>query len=107
MPLVTEGSEQQALLARGLGVLDSLPSKETVKVGLLYVREGQTTEQQILANTSCAAAAGPPALHARRARADADARAWRPSAVAAGATSGCWRRSGCLCHCAATPAMRP
>ena len=37
-------------LDRALTVLDRTLFKETIKIGLLYVNEGQTTENQILAN---------------------------------------------------------
>lgn len=38
-------------LTRALNMIDYIPSVETAKFALLYVSEGQTTEQQILKNT--------------------------------------------------------
>jgi hypothetical protein len=39
-------------LDRALTVLDRTLYKETIKIGLLYVNEGQTRENQILGNQS-------------------------------------------------------
>lgn len=46
-----QGLQVTPALTRALNMFDLIPSEETTKFGVLYVGEGQTSEDEILANT--------------------------------------------------------